>query len=262
MWRLNITPFLAAVLVGCATSDWHTPSMAGANGTVLFPEVRLRDGEYIEEFRIRIKGGRVSAIQRIPEDWDIAVEWEDGSCVVVLGRAGHFSGGLPNIDRLNGTIFVQADPDARIQAVVTADRTDRAGGGGRMIPFRHLALRSQFSSGSRTTAHPTSSFRVAGTVKDARNGQAVAEFRVTPRYAFTRKTDPVYGEWDEYEGERFYGGKFDLTYDHPLLIGAIEAPGWQLLIEAEGYEPFVTRVVASEENSPELECRLIPAAAK
>jgi hypothetical protein len=42
--------------------------------------MELRDGEYIEEFKIRIKGGRVSAIQRIPDDWDIAVEWEDGSC--------------------------------------------------------------------------------------------------------------------------------------------------------------------------------------
>jgi hypothetical protein len=262
MWRLNVMAFLVAALAGCATSDPHSSTLARGDSTVVFPALALRNGEFIEEFKIRIEGGRVSAIQRIPEDWDIAVEQEDGSCLVVRGQAGHFSGGLPSFDRLNNAIIVPAEPDIRIQAVVTTDRTDPPGGGGRKFAFRHLALRGQPAAASNPTVSLNQSFRVAGTVMDAQSGKPIPEFRVTPRYALIGKTPPVHGKWDEYEGEQCQGGKFDLTYDHPLLAGSLDPPGWQFLVEAEGYEPFITRVVANEENSPNLECLLNPATAK
>jgi hypothetical protein len=257
MRTLSLLAFLAAALVGCATSDRHLATPARGDSTVVFPSLALRNGEFIEEFKIRIKGGRVSAIQRIPDDWNFAVEREDGSCVMVHGEAGHFSGGLPSFDRLNGAIVVPAEPDIRIQAVVTTDRTDSPGGGGRKIPFRHLELRGQPSAGSRPAARLSPFFHFVGTVVDAQSGKAIPEFRVTPRYAFLGKAPPVHGAWDEYEAELFRGGSFDLAYDHPLLVGSLDPPGWQFLVEAEGYEPFVTQVVGHAEQAS-LDCRMKP----
>jgi hypothetical protein len=225
--------------------------------------VKLREGEYIEAFKVRIKSGRVLAIERIPHDWDIALEWEDGSCVVVRGQARHYSAGLPGTDRLNGSIAVQANSDPTIQAVITTDRTDPPGGEGRKIPFRRLGL-------SRVGARPPVRdratgvdlpFRISGTVTDRKTRKPIGDFLVTPRYAFPNMTPPVFGEWEEYDGERFAGGKFEITYDRPLLVGSIETPGWQFRVEAEGYEPFVTRVVRNVERDAKLDCRLQPAVA-
>jgi hypothetical protein len=260
---LSVLTFLTVTLMGCQTGDRRLPRRVDGQATVFFPEVKLREGEYIEAFKVRIKGGWIPAIERIPHDWDIALEWEDGSCVVVRGQARHFSSGMADTDQLNRSIAVQPDSDPRIQAVLTTDHTDPPGGGGRKIPFRRLGL-------SRMVARPSARdratgveppFRVSGSVTDSSTGKAIGDFLVTPRYAFLNTTPPVFGEWEDYDGERFQGGSFDLSYDHRLLIGSLETPEWQFLIEADGYEPFVTRIVGNEEGGVKLNCRLKPAEA-
>jgi hypothetical protein len=40
-------------------------------------------------------------------------------------------------------------------------------------------------------------FHISGTVADSRTGKPIADFLVIPRYAFTRKTPAIFGEWDE-----------------------------------------------------------------
>jgi hypothetical protein len=83
---------------------------------------------------------------------------------------------------------------------------------------------------------------------------------VTPRYVLTNTVPPVYGPWEEYDGERFQEGRFNLTYDQPFLARAKIQPAWRFLVEAEGYEPFITRVVGNTESGAHLDCRMIPAA--
>jgi hypothetical protein len=99
---------------------------------------------------------------------------------------------------------------------------------------------------------------VSGTVTDSTTGKLIDDFLMTPRYALANRTPSVVGEWEEYDGERFQGGSCDLWYDHSLPVGSIAPPGWQFLIEAEGYEPFVTRVLRNDDCSAQLVCRLSP----
>jgi hypothetical protein len=57
-------------LTGCRTGG------GARSPTVSLPEVHLGGGEFIQEFKVRVKGGRVTALDRIPHDWDISLEWK------------------------------------------------------------------------------------------------------------------------------------------------------------------------------------------
>jgi hypothetical protein len=262
--RLLLTDFMSSIftvlvffmvsLTGCKNGE------SAQSPTVSFPAVHIGENEFIQEFKVWIKGGRVTALHRIPDDWDISLEWEDANSLVIHGQARHFSAGLPAADRLSGAIQVQSSSEPLIQAVIRTDRADTAGGGGRRkIPIRRMALSS---TGTRSPNRDQKSgpiFGIAGMVTDSRSGAPIGDFLVTPRYAFTNTTPAEYGPWEEYEGERFQDGRFDLSYDQPLLVGAGSQHGWEFLIEAEGYEPFITRVVATDESGRFCNgCRGIP----
>src|SRR4051794_34486243 len=86
----------------CAESiHAETSDPAPAAGTLCFPDAHLREGENIQSFKIRIVGGSVQALQRTPEDWDLAIHWESGGCVIVEENARHFSSGLMMAESLN-----------------------------------------------------------------------------------------------------------------------------------------------------------------
>ena len=84
-----VLSFRTILLIGCQTGHRDLARKVDVEATVFFPEVVLRNGEFLEAFKVRVKGGWGPAIERIPYDWDIHVEWEDGGCLIVRGQARH-----------------------------------------------------------------------------------------------------------------------------------------------------------------------------
>ena len=241
---------------------------------VSFPPIALADQEFIQSFKIRVLAGTITAIRHIPDDWDLALNWEHGGCVVLSGRPGHFSSGLPSARALDGFITVEhtfnlGEPDSlgpcEIQAVITTEKPDPAGGGGRKLAFQQMVLSPApllAPPGVERNAGVTKlnpPFQMSATVTDAKTGQPVHEFFLTPRFVFVSGTSTNLGEWDEYEGRNGTAGKIKASYDHQLLVGSREIHDSQFRIEASGYEPFVTRVVKDGDRNLKLDCPLQPA---
>jgi hypothetical protein len=122
---------------GCAIGRFAAPG----GSALSVPEVALKDGECIEGFEITVKGSGVSDIRHIPHDWDIKLEWQDGWSLIVSGTARHFSTGLCSTRPLQALIAFPSDSDPDIQIILTTDRTDPPGGGGRSIRLRGMAMR-------------------------------------------------------------------------------------------------------------------------
>jgi hypothetical protein len=105
-------------------------------------------------------------------------------------------------------------------------------------------------------------FRASGRVTDAASGQPVTEFVVTPRFAQTFTVSTTvrtnFGSWYEHNRKKFTGGEFDLSYSYPLLSGSRNMHDWQFRVEADGYEPNVSRLVRDEERGLQLDFKLAP----
>ena len=105
-------------------------------------------------------------------------------------------------------------------------------------------------------------FRASGNVFDASTGQPVKEFVLTPRYAVTSsfqgRTSTNFGQWTEYNRTPSFNGEFSFYRESPLLHGSREMHDWQFRVEADGYEPAVSRLVRDEERGARLDFRLAP----
>jgi protocatechuate 3,4-dioxygenase beta subunit len=106
-------------------------------------------------------------------------------------------------------------------------------------------------------------FRASGKVTDAVTGQPVMEFVLTPRFAQTFSlnggaTRTNFGPWTEYNRKPSFNGEFSFYGDSPLLHGRSEMHDWQFRVEADGYEPAVSRLVRDEERGARLDFRLTP----
>jgi hypothetical protein len=105
-------------------------------------------------------------------------------------------------------------------------------------------------------------FDLSGTVVDAKTGQPLPEFIVTPRFVQIASlgggSSTNFGPWGENSRQRFKNGKLKLHYEDPLLIGSLQMHAWQFQVEADGYAPLVSRVIRDEERGTNLEFRLPP----
>ena len=105
-------------------------------------------------------------------------------------------------------------------------------------------------------------FRASGSVIDAETGQPVNEFVLTPRFAttssFQGSSRTNFGQWSEYNRKPAFNGEFNFYRDSPLLSGSREMHDWQFRVEADGYEPAVSRIVRDEERGARLDFRLKP----
>jgi hypothetical protein len=105
-------------------------------------------------------------------------------------------------------------------------------------------------------------FRASGTVIDTSTGDPVKEFVVTPRYVViysvldSARTN--FGQWSEYNRMPSFNGQFSLYRTSPLLSGSLEMHDWQFRVEADGYEPAVSRLVRDAERGTRLDFRLTP----
>jgi hypothetical protein len=103
---------------------------------------------------------------------------------------------------------------------------------------------------------------ISGSVTDATTGLPIPTFRIITGCPTTDTTTGATGaEWSTIDRFwlKFQGGTFHYTYTEPVVGGAPN-PGYIFKFEADGYAPFVTRPVASDEGSVEFNVTLRPSA--
>jgi len=104
---------------------------------------------------------------------------------------------------------------------------------------------------------------ISGTVRDAATGQPVPRFRIITGWpARDRMTGTTNATWSRID--RFWlsfeGGKFRHVFEEPVVSG-IKDPTFVFKVEAEGYAPFITRVVLADEGEAQFDVRLRAASA-
>ncbi|HTR40654.1 MAG TPA: sigma-70 family RNA polymerase sigma factor [Pseudomonadales bacterium] len=102
---------------------------------------------------------------------------------------------------------------------------------------------------------------IAGTVVDATTGQPIPKFRIItgwPNIDYSdNTTNAVWSTIDRF-WLSFDGGKFQYTYEEQVL-GGVKDPTFIFKFEADGYAPFITRVVPATEGSARFDVALTPA---
>jgi RNA polymerase sigma factor (sigma-70 family) len=95
---------------------------------------------------------------------------------------------------------------------------------------------------------------ISGTVRDALTGEPIPKFRI--RAGKPTEPTPYFSDLDRFVPS-FGGGEFRHTYDEAVTLG--ENLGYVLRFEADGYAPFVSRLVAPDEGFAQLDVTLQPA---
>jgi RNA polymerase sigma factor (sigma-70 family) len=142
----------------------------------------------------------------------------------------------------NGAAFFPDLPDYDLWVGVTARGFIGAGG------------ITAHAGGPELLVNLVSNLVVTGTVRDANTGAPVPKFRVRAGKPDAR--GPSFSELDRFI-LNFAGGEFRHIYDEAVALG--ENKGYLLRFEADGYEPFVSRLIAPDEGYAELEVNLHPA---
>ncbi|MBI3851288.1 MAG: sigma-70 family RNA polymerase sigma factor [Verrucomicrobia bacterium] len=96
---------------------------------------------------------------------------------------------------------------------------------------------------------------VSGTVRDATTGKLVPKFQIVTGRPEMR--GPYWSTIDRFH-PTFEGGTFRHVYDEAVVCEATNS-GYLLKFEADGYAPYVSRLIAPDERSVQLEIALQPA---
>jgi RNA polymerase sigma factor (sigma-70 family) len=101
---------------------------------------------------------------------------------------------------------------------------------------------------------------VSGSVRDASTGQLVPNFRILEGYPQWNpsdgKTNPVWATIDRFHHD-FGGGLYRQSFEEAVINGS-KNPGYMLKFTADGYAPFISRVVGPDEGSVQLDVLLRP----
>jgi len=102
---------------------------------------------------------------------------------------------------------------------------------------------------------------VSGSVRDAATGELVPRFHLiegfpqwSPRDG---KTNPIWSTIEPFHHD-YTGGTYQQRFETPL-IGGTKNPGYFLKFTADGYAPFVSRVIGPDEGNVQLDVSLRPA---
>jgi protocatechuate 3,4-dioxygenase beta subunit len=145
----------------------------------------------------------------------------------------------------NGVAFFADLPDYDLWVSATASGFVGAGG----ITAR--------AGGAELVVNLVSNLVVTGTVRDAMTGAPIPKFRVRAGKPDTQ--GPYFSDLDRFVLS-FAGGEFRHVYDEAVTLG--ENKGYLLRFEADGYEPFVSRLIAPDEGYAELQVTLRPASSR
>lgn len=119
----------AAMLSGCVHPRPPVEFARGPEFVVALPAVRLDKQEYLQAFELEIRSGRLSAIHRFLDDWDLEVVWDHPDRLLVRGQARHFSAGLGDARHLSGMFSVQVREAAgfSVTAILVTETATSAG---------------------------------------------------------------------------------------------------------------------------------------
>jgi len=98
---------------------------------------------------------------------------------------------------------------------------------------------------------------VSGTVRDAVTGRPIPEFRI--RTGQPEAGGAYFSDLDRFV-LNFAGGEFRHAFNEPVSVGG--SPNYLLRFEADGYAPFVSRVIAPEEGSAQLDVAMQPVSSR
>jgi hypothetical protein len=96
---------------------------------------------------------------------------------------------------------------------------------------------------------------VTGTVCDAVSREPIPRFQVDAGWPERQRDGSLKPAWLSSRRLSFTEGKFQHTFDSPIVLGTTNM-GYVLRFEAEGYAPFVTRVVRPDEGQVQLDIKL------
>ncbi len=101
---------------------------------------------------------------------------------------------------------------------------------------------------------------VSGGVRDAKTGELVPHFQLLEGYPqwnpMDNSTNPVWSTLGRFQ-HSFANGAYHLNLEE-AVIGGIKNPGYFLKFSADGYAPFISRVVAPDEGNVKLDVTLQP----
>jgi RNA polymerase sigma factor (sigma-70 family) len=102
---------------------------------------------------------------------------------------------------------------------------------------------------------------VSGTVRDASTGELIPRFQMIEGYPQGNpadgKTNATWSTIDRYT-HNYANGSYHEQFDEPVVLAATNA-GYILKFTANGYAPFISRVIGAEEGSVRLDVSLRPA---
>jgi RNA polymerase sigma factor (sigma-70 family) len=144
----------------------------------------------------------------------------------------------------NGVAIFPSLPDCDLEVGVSASGYIRQAG-------------VEARAGAEVVVNLIGNLTVSGTVRDSATGVLVPKFRV--RAGMPDKQGPYFSDIDRFV-LNFAGGEFQHVYDEAVAMG--ENRGYLLRFEADGYEPFVSRLIAPDEGFAELKVNLRPASTR
>jgi hypothetical protein len=101
---------------------------------------------------------------------------------------------------------------------------------------------------------------ISGTVRDASTGLPIPKFRIITGWPSSHR-DTTQVSWSSLDRfwMTFEGGRFKHVFEEPVVGGTTER-NFVLKFEADGYAPFISRVVKAEEVKVDFDIALQPAA--
>ena len=165
-------------------------------------------------------------------------------------------------------------PDGRVPRAIQAEFEGKTGQDGRLVwtnaPDTKLDF-AIFAKGfmeDEATVQPDDqehtiqlkpALTASGSVRDAATGQLIPKFRFGTGWP-SLETNGVTPRWSPLDRfwPSFSGGEFRHTYEEAVLVGVTNR-GYILKFEAEGYQPFITRLIAADEGEAKLDVSLQPA---
>jgi RNA polymerase sigma factor (sigma-70 family) len=98
---------------------------------------------------------------------------------------------------------------------------------------------------------------VSGTVRDGATGELMPKFRIVA--GKPGPNGPEFSDLDRFV-LNFGGGEFRHAFDEAVTIG--ENQGYLLRFEADGYAPVVSRLIAPDEGSAQIDVSLLPSSTR
>lgn len=140
--RFALAVVLPVVLIGCVHPPRSLHVVEGQEYLVVLPPVRLARHEDIQSFELEIRNGRVTAINRLLDDWSLEVEWDTPDRLLVRGLAGHFPAGLDSTADLSEMFAVRVDDRAGFRVAATLVTETATPADAPEVPSRSIPISS------------------------------------------------------------------------------------------------------------------------